>query len=174
MATISVFTVESLYYSAELRELLANRQAETLGQNAAVLLAEASNAAISELRKPETVTHLAARISERSLREKMLSAIPDRNGLIANTMSSISVSIPSPYPDEHARLVALLNASELDLIIDRYPVRESGALTAIAKALRFSSRADYERAALARVAVDTQLATALKAKLGGLPIALAE
>src|SRR5665213_3117058 len=48
-------------------------------------------------------------------------------------------------------------AGDLDSIIARYPVRESGVLGAIAKALRFKDRYDYERAALARVGADNAL-----------------
>ncbi len=169
---LSVFTVESLYYSADVREALAARQAETFGQKAAELLNDAIVNAIDVLNKPETISHLAARICERTLRGQVLSAIPDRDTLVANNIPNISVTFPSPYPAELAKLKDLVAVSDLDAVIDRYPVRESGALQSIAKALRFSTRADYERAALARVASDAELTAKLRQKLEPLTKAL--
>lgn len=165
---LGVFTVESLYYSRDVRDALAERQADTLGLDVPTLSADALAKGLAEFGKPITINHLAARLCERALREQVLGAIPSRAALVANTMPTVSLTFPSPFPSEHATLSALVTAGDLDSIIDRYPVRESGALDAIAKALRFSSRADYERAVLARVALDPALADRLRARLGPL------
>ena len=102
------------------------------------------------------------------MREKILLAIPTRQQLISQSLGDLSFVVKSPYPDELARLTALIGTSDIYGIVSRYPVRESGVLNAIAKGLRFNSRDDYERAVLRRVGVDAKLRDALKQKLGNL------
>ncbi|MCY7279468.1 MAG: AAA family ATPase, partial [Sphingomonas bacterium] len=95
---LGVFTVESLYCSSALRNALAVRQADTHGVTPAELLQQALEKSIESLGKAETLSHLAARLCERTLRGKVLGAIPDRNALVANTAPSINMSFQSPYP----------------------------------------------------------------------------
>ena len=53
-------------------------------------------------------------------------------------------------------------------IIARYPVRHSGILAAIAKALKFPGRTVYETAAVARISPDETLRDELLIKLAPL------
>ena len=102
------------------------------------------------------------------MRDQVLSSLPTRHELIAQTQPVLNVAIPSTYPDELARLSGMVGASDIHGIVSRYPVRESRILDCIAKGLRFNSRDDYERAVLRRVGVDAKLRDALKQKLGNL------
>ena len=124
--------------------------------------------AIASLNSEQTVVHLASRIAERQLRETILQHIPRREDLIAGTTSSVSVNVPSTYQAELTRLQSLRDNSDIAGIVSRYPVRESGFLSAIAAGLRFSNRTDYERAVLSRLSVDNELCDSLRSKLGAL------
>ncbi len=84
------------------------------------------------------------------------------------TKGDLNVAVKSTYPDELARLVALVSTSDIHEIISRYPVRESAVLDCIVKGLRFNNRDDYERAVLRRISVDANLRDALKQKMGKL------
>lgn len=57
---------------------------------------------------------------------------------------------------------------DLKSIIKKYPVRESGVLSDIAKSLRFAGEGDYEKAALVAIGNDSILLNSLKNKLGDL------
>lgn len=165
---LPIFAVESLIYSQEAQDAVAAQQAETLGMDSQKMLDEAKDAAIKSLKAQGKKEHLASRLAERQMRDQLLSAIPTRQQLMAQTADDLNIAIRSPYPDELARLTALVDTPDIHGIVSRYPVRESGVLDCIAKGLRFNSRDDYERALLRRVGVDTKLRAALKLKLGNL------
>lgn len=80
----------------------------------------------------------------------------------------VGISGQSAYPAELARYQAMLSIQDLQGIITRYPVRHSGILGAIAKALRFQGRTDYETSAVARISSDETLRDALLLKLAPL------
>ncbi|MGB8477271.1 MAG: AAA family ATPase [Acidobacteriaceae bacterium] len=165
---LPVHAVESLYYSEEVLKAIAERQANTLGLDQHALLHEARTKAVDALNNKDCIEHLASRVVERQLRDSLLQHLPTRTELMNENMADITVSLASPFPKEVARLRLLLNDSGIATVISRYPVRESGILEALAKGLRFSGRADYERAVLTRLSTDATLCDALRAKLVGL------
>lgn len=165
---LPIFSVESLIYSQEAQCAVAVQQADTLGIDSQTLLDGARDAAIESIKVQAAKEHLASRLAERQMRDQVLSSLPTRHELIAQTQPVLNVAIPSTYPDELARLSGMVGASDIHGIVSRYPVRESRILDCIAKGLRFNSRDDYERAVLRRVGVDAKLRDALKQKLGNL------
>ena len=164
---LRMFSVECLYYGAELRAALACQQSRALGIPVAELLDAADDAVINAVSNPLTLSHLAARLAERALRADVIVGIPDRNTL-ASSSGPITLSLTNKYSDEMAALNALIGTRDVDAIINRYPLRESGALNGIARALHFRDRQDYEKAILARIDGDDALATAIRAKFGSL------
>ncbi|TPK39562.1 ATP-binding cassette domain-containing protein [Mesorhizobium sp. B2-5-3] len=162
---LSIFAVESLYYSNEVLVAVASQQSMTLGTEAEALLADARSQALTSLNLAGKVEHLASRVSERQMRDTVLRALPDRQAVIDGNTAPLTISITSPYPTELSRLRELLRAGDLDGIIARYPVRESGVLDGIARGLRFRDRADYEKAALTRIGAEDPLKAALRQKL---------
>lgn len=165
---LPMFSVESLVYSEEAQAAVASQQAETLGITTQELLKAAKEAAISSLKLQGKQEHLAGRLAERQMRDELFSKLPSRRHLIEQKSSDLSLQIQSPYPAELSRITDLVNSSSLFEIISKYPVRETGVLANIAKALRFNSRDDYERAVLRRISADSALLSQLKQRLGKL------
>lgn len=165
---LPIFAVESLIYSLEAQNAIAVLQAETLGIAPHQLLDEARKGAMDSLGGRGKKEHLASRLSERQVRDMLLSVTPTRQQLMEQTVGDLNVAFRSPYPDELARLTELVERGDLQGIVSRYPIRESGILDGIAKGLRFNGRDDYERAVLTRIGADTALRDALKLKLGNL------
>ena len=170
---LSVHSVESLYYSPEVLAAVAQRQGETFSENPATLLSEATTKGLEALDTADRIPHLASRIAERRLRDQVSRHLPSREALMDDAQTAVAITIPSSYPAEHYRLQDLRSRGELYQIIASYPVRESGVLDAIARALRFTGRAEYERAALSRVSANETLQEALRSKLGLLSAQLA-
>ncbi|MDR6955512.1 ABC-type cobalamin/Fe3+-siderophores transport system ATPase subunit [Ancylobacter sp. 3268] len=169
------FSVESLYYDAEVLAAVATRQAATHEADEekqtelmACFLADVLAEGIAAAEKPGTAEHLAGRLAERQVRDALLAQMPKREELIAATSPTIQISGQSAYPAELARFEAMLAAQDLHGIIARYPVRHSGILGAIAKALKFQGRADFETAAVARISSDETLRNKLLLKLAPL------
>jgi hypothetical protein len=164
---LPIATIESLYYSPESLRSVARQQALTLGGDADSLVEAAMVAALGVLAGGNSNEHLASRVAELKLRASVLGGMPDRETLISGS-PQVSISVSSPYPADLRRINSLIAAGDVDSIVARYPVRESGILTALAGGLRFRSRDDYERAVLARLATDPTLRMEIIAKLGAL------
>lgn len=169
------FSVESLYYDRDVLAAVAARQAATLEANEekqvaliARLLADVLTAGVAAATKLGTAEHLAGRLAERQVRDSLLAQMPKRKELIKATLPTIQISGQSTYPAELARYQTMLAAQDLHGIIDRYPVRHSGILDDVAKALKFQSRTDYEPAAVARISSDETLRNKLLLKLAPL------
>jgi hypothetical protein len=165
---LPIFSVESLIYSLDAQSAVAALQAETLGVAPQQLLAGAMRGAVDSLKGVGRKEHLAGRLAERHMRDRLLSMIPSRQQLMDQSVGDVSITFRSPYPDELERLTMLVESDNLEEIVSRYPARESGVLDGIAKGLRFNSRDDYERAVLRRVGADADLRDALKRKLRNL------
>ena len=165
---LPIFAVESLIYSQEAQNAVALQQAETFGIAPQGMLKLAKDTAIESLTGQGRKEHLASRVAERQIRDQLLSQIPTRQQLMEYTKGDLNVAVNSTYPDELARLTALVRTSDIHEIISRYPVRESAVLDCIVKGLRFNNRDDYERAVLRRISVDANLRDALKQKMGKL------
>lgn len=172
---LPVFSVESLYYDADVLAAVATRQAQTyevdeekqadlIASFVANIIADGITAAA----KQGTAEHLVGRLAERQMRDAFLAQMPKREELVAVASLHVQINELSPYPTEFARFQAMLNAKDLYGIIARYPVRHSGILSAIAKALKFQGRADYEAAAIARISSDDALRDMLLMKLAPL------
>lgn len=173
------FSMESLYYGADVLAAVASRQAATYEADEAKqsdlsrnYLDDAVAAGVAAAANRGTAEHLAGRLAERQIRDSLLSQLPKREALIAASSPTIVISGASTYPDEIQRFLALLAAKDLHGIIARYPVRHSGILAAVAKALKFQSCNDYEAAAIARLSSDEALREALLRKLVPLSTAI--
>lgn len=169
------FSVESLYYDEDVLTAVAKRQAATheadeekQAELMAGFLADILAKGIAAAAKQGTAENLAGRLAERQVRDALLAQMPKREELITATSPTIQISGQSPYPVELARFRAMLDAQNLHGIIARYPVRHSGILGAIAKALKFQGRTDYETAAVARISSDETLRCKLLLKLAPL------
>jgi hypothetical protein len=169
---LPVFSVESLYYCEEAVAAVATRQSANLGVPADDLSAEAAARALGILRQPGKVEHLASRVAERRLRDQILSSLPTREEMIASGDAPISFSFASDYVSVFSEYSLYVDNGDVWPLIIKSPVRETGALDAIAKALRFQGTSDYERAFLVAVEKDADLKNLLLSKLGGLVAAL--
>lgn len=157
------WSVESLYYSSEVIACLAAAQANTMGLNTEHLVSHASSAGLAEFAKSETEVQLVSRRAEMKLRDGV--SFPNRQQLPSSAVD-LTLAVTNPYPAELNAYRLHLAAKAMDMLVARYPIRESGVPNAIAKSLRFRDCSDYERAALVQVASSDALADQLRNKLG--------
>jgi hypothetical protein len=168
---LPTYSVEGLYYSAPVLAAVASQQEATLNVSAAELLVNSRQLALDALRAGDACKHLASRLAERKLKDELFHISVNRNALTSGD-TEIEYKFTSPYPSEYERISKLVERGELGEIIRRYPVRESAVLDKIAVGLRFRSRQDYERAALARIDGSDELRSALRALFGNAVVVL--
>jgi hypothetical protein len=113
-------TIESLYYSQECMQAVADQQSSTLGDDADTLCRAARAAALTSLSPVDRQTHLASRVAELKLRETVSKAVPDRKKLAVSGDTQVDVSVTSPFPAELTKIATLHSADDLDTIIARY------------------------------------------------------
>jgi ABC-type ATPase involved in cell division len=164
---LPLYSVESLYYCDQVLGAVAERQASTFSRNAADLLSVGIARAIASL-KTINIEHLAARVAERQLRDQLLAEIPSREKMIEANDGDVHIRFASTYPRAKAKLELLIKNSDFQSIVTSFPLRETSALTELAKGLLFQESAHYQQAALAIITSNDQLKHAMAAKLGSL------
>jgi ABC-type molybdenum transport system ATPase subunit/photorepair protein PhrA len=141
---LSVFSVESVYYHLELQRRVAQRQSAVTGADVQQLIDNAKNAALDAV-KPH-IQRLSERAVEATLREMLMRQLPRRNDIAAAQAINITIDVPRTVAEEVTRFREACNASDLNFIVTRYPVRETPALNKIAENLGFQTRNQYEGA----------------------------
>ena len=169
---LDAFSVESLYYCSESLEAVSRRQAETLGRQPETMVKSALKAAFATLAKDELAERMAARRCEHVLRNQIISHAPDWKTIKNEALSDFKISVTSPFQQELARFRELLAAKDLDQLVARYPLRESGVFGEVAQALEFKKRELYEQALVTLVQSDPLLAENLRGHVGPLSLAL--
>ncbi len=165
---LSVFAVESLIYAPEILFAVATERAKSTNKSARDMLRVARENAVASLEGAGRKEHLAVRLAERTIRDKLLEKIPTRDQIKEKSNDVVEVAIESPYSDELKRLTELVKKCEIDEVVSRYPVRESGVLDSLARGLEYKARDEYEEFALLHIGRDAALQGLLRDKLGKL------
>lgn len=163
---LACFSVESLYYHPETQKRVSERQSAVLGTKSSDLLLGAQLHAIEAI-KPH-VQRLAIRVAERETREKLLSLFPKPANFANVGTFSINLDLAAAIQIEVDRLNAALENGDLQFAIANFPVRETPALDAIAKSLKFLDRQTYEKAVIQLYLDDASALTWIRSLFGGL------
>ena len=169
---LPIASIESLYYCIESINAVAQSQSATLGIPLRELIDSAKSSALSALAAVDRQEHLASYIAILKFRNLVISSLPSKEDIVAARDQKINFSVGSTYASELNRLQNYVTRGEYDAIVAKYPIRESPMLSAVAAALRFRERADYERAVITRLGMDTAFADAMKIKLSPLATVL--
>jgi ABC-type cobalamin/Fe3+-siderophores transport system ATPase subunit len=168
---LSVFSVESIYYHPEIQQRIAEQQASVTGKIESECIENAKNAALAAVEKH--VQRLSERVVEKTLREEIRQKLPGHAEIATGAPITISIDVAAKVGAEKAMLENALKNSDLEGIIMRYPVRETPALTEIAKELGFQSREQYEAAVRKLLIDDNDTLKLVRSFFGPLPIDIA-
>lgn len=168
---INVYSVESIYYHPAVQRLAAEKLTAVVGGDLEDRLLKANNDAINAIRV--NAQHLCARIAEKTARAQVFTLLPKKGEVAAKGKRSIEVDFARCIEEEETRIQALVSSSDFIGLLKRYPIRESPALDAIAKALNFADRAQYEAAVRNLLARDSHAVRIVRDLLGPLPVTLA-
>ena len=143
-------SVESIYYHPEIQARVARR---VRGGDESEMLQEAGNAIIHTVQRH--VDRLVKRRTVETARRQAQDGIPTKFDLDA-PLTPPSVDVPALRDRERTRLEESIEQNDVLAIVERYPIRETGALAAVAKELGFKSPSAYERAVLALLRDDAE------------------
>lgn len=164
---LNVYSVESIYYHPEVQKLAGEKLRAVVGGDLTEKLEKANNEAIKAIR--DNAKHLSVRIAEKSARAQVFSLLPKKGEVAAGSKRTAKIDFAKCAQDEATRLDALVKASDFIGILQRYPIRESPALDAIAKALNFADRAQYEAAVRNLLVRDSDAVKRVRTLLGSFP-----
>lgn len=167
---LDAYSVESIYYHPEVQKMAGEKLADVVGGDLAAKLEKANIDAIKAIR--DNAKYLSARIAEKSARSKVFSLLPKKGEVAAGKRRTAEIDFAKYAQDEAARIDTLINASDFVGILKRYPIRESSALEAIAKALNFANRAQYESAVRNLLVRDIEAVKRVRTLLGAIPAEL--
>ena len=165
--------MESIYFCSDAMNAVAQRQAESLGRDADKMVENAKDRALYELGHGNLAARMAARYCERKVREELQSQMPDWKTISSNPSHTITLNTGEWHQEEMSCFEKLLADRDLEKLIARYPVRESGILESIASAFELN-RKNYQDTLIGRVRTDADLAARLKQLIQPLADALTE
>lgn len=139
------YSVESIYYHPVIQRRVAERRAAALGSDATADLRVARQTALQRI--GNRADHLVRKRTVERARQRARGGIPTEIDLDSK-LSVPPVDVPVLRDEERAVLTKALREGDLRTLIERYPIRETGALDGIARGLKFESTQDYERAVL--------------------------
>ena len=140
---LSHYSVEALYYHPKIVQWIADRMVSVTGKEANVLFNAASARGVAEAAKSRE--HFVRSAVERLTRRAIMEAMPTKEQLGANPTVQVQVEVHQLRAAEEVKFDLLIQQSDLGGLLERYPLRESGALHAMAKEIGLT-RADYENA----------------------------
>ncbi len=164
---LNVYSVESIYYHPDVQKLAGERLAEVVGGSLDEKLKQAKEDALKSIQ--QNAAHLANRIAEKTARAQVFSMLPKKGDIGAGGKRTAELDFKKIGKEEAGRLEVLINASDFISVLKRYPIRESPALDAIARALNFANRGQYEMAVRKLLADDQEAVKLVRALLGSLP-----
>ena len=132
---LNVCSVESLYYCSDAMDAVAQRQAETMGLDAADIVARARARAAECLADRNLIERMAARRCERRARNAVLSCVPSWQAIQAEAEAGITIRIENPYAEELSHVESLVQSGALDDLVARYPLRESRVFDVVSRLL---------------------------------------
>jgi ABC-type cobalamin/Fe3+-siderophores transport system ATPase subunit len=160
------FSVESLYYHPEIIKRIAARMGALTGKDAAVLFEAAIAGAVAETTKQRD--HFVLDAVQRLTRRAIFAALPNKDDIGVGSPVQIAIDVAKLKAVETADFDRFVNSNDLSAILERYPLRESGALSRIATALGLKTRADYENAVRVLLQEDAEAMTFLRSMFGDL------
>ena len=159
------YSVESLYYCEDAIASVARLQAAALGYAADDMAAAAKDAAIDVLREEGLAERMAARICERQAEAQIEAQKPTWKSIRDNRGAPVEIRVEPDYEVELERYKRAAADGDIEGLVARYPLRESGAFGRIASELHFLAKEDYQRAVVTRARDCPDLAKSLKRRI---------
>lgn len=141
---VPFYSVESVYYHPWVIRRIAERQAKVTSADAAAKFDAAIEAGIERVRQAKT--RMVVKAATKVARDSLLSHLPTVRTVSDGQPVSVDVDTAALLAAKEAELEASLAAKDWTAVITLCPIRESGALEPISKAVGLPGKKDYEAA----------------------------
>ena len=153
---LGVHSVESVYYDPTTQSLVAERFCGLTGQDTNSRVELARNGALHAL---QDAPHLAKERARAGFHNAVLAA---------ESSGSVCLKLEEFINQENKRFADRLADCDLEALVSEYPIKKSRVIDAVAKAIGFDRRKDYESAVLKVLSAHGPEWHALRLKFAGL------
>lgn len=141
---IPFYSVESIYYHPWVIQRIAERQARVTSADATVKAAAAIDAGIAKVRQHKS--RMVLKAATKAARDVLLNQLPTVPSVSAGQAVSVNIDTAALVASKEAELERRLDARDWAAVVTTCPIRESGALDPISKAVGLPGVKDYEAA----------------------------
>lgn len=120
------YSVESIYYHPEMIRRVVERKSNLTGEEPTALFKNVVDGALQKIK--ERRDHLVLKVVEKLARQDVFAQLPTKENIQDNCPVNIQVDVAELRTTEEKKFDALVQARNLEELLRRYPVRESGAL----------------------------------------------
>ena len=163
---LSHFSIESIYYHPEMIRRVASRQAEVTGDDPSKLANQAIDSGIDTIQSQGQ--HMISKVVEKLVRRKIFAQLPRRKELQNISHVALQVDVDQLRNCEEIDFDHLIEQRDFEVLVQRYPFRESGALERIARGVGLS-RHKYEDAVRKLLQDDDDALSFCRGLFGDLP-----
>jgi hypothetical protein len=160
------YSVESLYYHPKIIARIAELQARLINAHAETLVTNAIDAAVGAVKVNKQ--HLVTSAVLRSARNKVWNTLPRREDITNGAPLHLTVDLPALRAEEEVQFDTLVDQSNWDGLLTRYPLRESSAFDRIISGIKIADKATYRAAVLKLLQDDVSATSDLRDLLGDL------
>ena len=139
------FSVEALYYHPEIISRVIDRKVDLTGGDQSEIFIRTTQAAISAIQNKKE--NLVLSVIERSVRVEMFNSFPRKNDLRSQNNYTVKIDVARLRTIEELAFDQAVANKNLAALLQRYPLRDSGALSEIVRAIGLS-KSDYQVAVL--------------------------
>jgi ABC-type hemin transport system ATPase subunit len=161
---VPYYHVEALYYHPNIQAMAVKRLCEVTGNDPSEKLSAARVALLENFER--NVDYLASFGVARSIRTEITNQIPGRKKIVEGQIVAISIDVSARLSAAKAQLEKLTVAQDVEALLRGYPIRETGALGAVAKCLGFAGTDSYQKAVLKLLIDDPSALQVMRDLLG--------
>ena len=127
------YSVEAMYYNMFIINKVAEKISQVTGQEIGELVDSATHRICEAVASHRD--RLCTKMAEKKVRERIFSQIPTLRDISLNQEWAISADVESIVQDEMAHFDHIIQQNNLDLLLSRYPIRETPAINLIVRGL---------------------------------------
>ena len=160
------YSVEAIYFHPRIIAQVAKRRQDLQGDDPVALERDAIANAITAIK--DQTERLSIKAAKKEVRRRLIQQIPNDDELMTGDTISLQNDATSILERRKSLLDTAIKNRDWEMVLVQCPIRESGALAAIWKALRFPSKHDYQKAVLKLLADDIDTLSFVRGLFGDL------
>ncbi len=160
--SIPYYSVEAIYYNPTIIKALMNSLLieENLSQLYTKIIDEIKNVLHQDKER------LCLKLIERQVRDQVFHQLPKKEDYKTNI--NININVDEISSREIEKFNTYYRADRIDLLVARYPLKETNIKSVVSKSLRFLRYKDYESAVRSLLKKDEKFANLVKSMIGDL------